>query len=116
MSIKEWFLLKNFSQNERYIIKCAALGGELSTDKETEKAYHFVAESDYGTFRFWCPKSCVCTEEQGADAVLENSGLCYNKRLVEFLKSAGIKGVRTGLKTSTLLKKIRENGLEAPAY
>lgn len=60
MSIKTWFLEKNFSQNERYLIAT----GELTIVKETEKAYNFKCESDYGEFTFWCPKSCVTKESE----------------------------------------------------
>ncbi len=37
MTIKGWFLDKNFTQNERYIINLAMNGDELETLKETEK-------------------------------------------------------------------------------
>lgn len=38
MTIKGWFLDKNFTQNERYIINLAMNGDELETLRETEKA------------------------------------------------------------------------------
>ena len=59
MTIKGWFLDKNFTQNERYIINLAMNGDELETLKETEKAVQFRADSDFGTLTFWCPKSCI---------------------------------------------------------
>ena len=57
MTIKKWFLEKNFLQNERYVIET----GNLEVVKETEKAFQFKCESDYGSFTFWCPKSCTET-------------------------------------------------------
>ena len=53
--IAQWFLRKNFSQNEAYMISVA----DMKAYKETEKAYLIKAESDYGYLTFWAPKS-VC--------------------------------------------------------
>lgn len=100
--IKNWFLEKNFTQNERYIIECAVAGGELNILKETEKAVQFKASSDYGNFVFWCPKSCLTENETAEEkqhreeAVnrLEN-GLKYNEILVNFAKECGIKGMKS---------------------
>lgn len=118
--IKEWFLNKNFDGNERYVINLAMIGGELYEVRQTEKAIQFRAESDFGNFTFWCPKSCIESEEevekrrQKQTARFE-SGLSYNATLVAFAKKNGIKGVRSGLKTATLIKKIVEAGFEVPA-
>lgn len=60
MEIKNWFLEKNFSQDERYVIAT----GELEIVKETEKAYNFKCESKFGNLTFWCPKSCVVKESE----------------------------------------------------
>lgn len=43
------------------------------------------------------------------------SGLNYNATLVVFGKEKGIKGIRSGLKTAALIKKIAEAGFEVPA-
>lgn len=115
MSIKSWFLSKNFNQNEQYIIKCAIIGGELSIERETEKAILFKANSDWGTLKFWCPKSCLIEASEIEEiAPASSKGLEYNALLVEYGKQNKIKGIRKGLKTSTLLKKIREAGLPVP--
>ena len=37
MTIKTWFLNKNFTQNERMVIESADMDGELEVLKETEK-------------------------------------------------------------------------------
>jgi len=56
---KSWFVDKNFSQGERYVIECAVAGGEYKVKKETEKAVMVRFESDYGSIVRWFPKS-VC--------------------------------------------------------
>lgn len=121
MTIKNWFLNKNFTQNERYIIECADMAGELEIIKETEKAVQFKADSDFGELKFWCPKSCLIENETEQEkqrrkehAARFQSGLKYNETLVKFAKENGIKGIRNGLKTATLIKKITEAGFEIP--
>ncbi len=118
--IKDWFLNKNFNGNERYIINLAMIGGELHEVRQTEKAIQFRAESDFGNFTFWCPKSCIESEEEvekrrQEQAARFESGLNYNTTLVAFGKEKGVKGIRSGLKTATLIKKITEEGFEVPA-
>ena len=49
------------------------------------------------------------------DYETEVSGIEYNKKLVEFCKDNGIKGARTGLRTTTLIEKIKKAGYEIPA-
>lgn len=43
------------------------------------------------------------------------AGLNYNEKLVAFAKENGIKGIRRGMKTQTLMRKITEAGLKIPA-
>ncbi|MCI5872158.1 MAG: hypothetical protein PUJ55_10625 [Clostridiales bacterium] len=59
LSIKDWFLNKNFTQNERYAIKMAEENNEITAVKQTEKALLLKANSEYGMLTFWAPKS-VC--------------------------------------------------------
>lgn len=119
MMIKEWFLRKNFNQNEAYIINLAMISGEIGVVAETDKAYKLKAHSDFGTISFWVPKSCTISDEE-AKKEMElqmdkfNKGMEYNEKLVEFAKQNGIKGIRKGMKTSTLLSKINQAGLIAP--
>ena len=56
MVIKEWFVRKNFTQNERYAFQIADI---IETVKETEKAVDLKIVSKYGTFFKWVPKSCI---------------------------------------------------------
>lgn len=60
--IKDWFLNKNLTANERYVVEMAQVNDELTVMKEAEKAVQFQAVSDFGTIKFWCPKSCIMTE------------------------------------------------------
>lgn len=56
MKIKEWFLnSESFTQNERFLASC----GEISIQKETEKAVLLKITSDYGFITKWCPKSAI---------------------------------------------------------
>ncbi|MCI8483516.1 MAG: hypothetical protein HFH41_04165 [Lachnospiraceae bacterium] len=122
MTIKSWFLNRNFAQNERMIIEAADMGEELEVLKETEKAFFLQATSDWGSLKFWCPKSCFVeneTEEERQwriESVARfESNLNYNAVLVKFGKENGIKGIRNGLKTTTLIRKITDAGFEVPA-
>ena len=120
MTIKGWFLDKNFSQNERYIINLAMMGDELETLRETEKAVQLRADSDFGNLTFWCPKSCILKDGEVDEEMVRKyqrmeAGLNYNEKLVAFAKENGIKGIRRGMKTQTLMRKITEAGLKIPA-
>ncbi len=115
MQIKTWFLNKNFNQNERYYIELAMCGNELLVIGETEKAYKFAAHTDYGTFKFWCPKSCIMTAEEieaerekaAAEAKAQEDRFAKYEQLKQFAKSQGIK--LTGrMKKSTLLSKFSD--------
>ena len=55
-AVADWFLKKNFDQNERYVISLA----DMKAIKETSKAYFINAVSDFGAISFWCPKSVCC--------------------------------------------------------
>ena len=116
MQVKNWFINEKFNQQEAYVISVS----ELTVIDETEKAVKIYADSDYGHLKFWCPKSCIITDEEIAKQEEEldkkfKKGLEYNKSLVTFAKNNGIKGVREGLRTVTLIEKIKAAGLEVPA-
>ena len=120
MTIKGWFLDKNFKQNERYISNLAMNGDELETLRETEKAVQLRADSDFGSLTFWCPKSCILKDGEVDEEMVRKyqrmeAGLNYNEKLVVFAKENGIKGIRRGMKTQTLMRKITEAGLTIPA-
>ncbi|MFD1066710.1 hypothetical protein [Oceanobacillus locisalsi] len=107
VSIKSWFIRKNFDQNEAYTLQTA----EFEIIKETEKAYRLKAMTDFGNLFVWAPKSVCLNQEQfnaEFDAVQTkmNKGLERNLELLKEAKELGIKGVRKGMKTKTLENKI----------
>ena len=118
--VKDWFLNKTLTNEERYAY---SVGDVAYIAKETEKAVLIKNDTDFGTVSFWCPKSCLMTKEdvdkeKEATEKLEKameSGLAYNEKLVIFAKENGVKGVRIGLRTKTLIEKIQKAGLEVPA-
>ena len=92
MTIKSWFLNKNFNQQQRYIIETAQMGGELEIVKETEKAYFFKIESEFGAFTFWCPKSCI--EEKTvvvSPEIITKAEVNNNNYEEKFVKGAKVK-------------------------
>lgn len=75
MKIANWFLNKNYSQNERYAMACV----DPTVEKETAKAYFLVFKTEFGTIKGWFPKS-VCTMESAPviTCVSENVGAEIN--------------------------------------
>ena len=124
MKIKSWFLEKKFNEGERMVIRCA----DLDIIEETEKAVQIYADSDYGCLKFWCPKSCIITDEEYAAIVEEETrrydeqlkkaeiGLAKLEKLVLWAKENGVKGVRKGMRKVTVLAKIEAAGLVAPQF
>lgn len=119
IEIKSWFVLKNFSSEERY----AESVSDKEIVRETEKAVLIKFVSDFGTFTKWIPKSCLMTEEdfrierereEKRIARFEERQRKY-KELVKFAKENKVKGVRIGFRKETIINKIKEAGLEVPA-
>ncbi len=119
--VKDWFINKIEVPSGWLVV-----GRKLDIMKETEKAYLGYIETvrcdgEYETIhKVWVPKSCTESEEEmlkhaEAMTIKFENGLKYNEMLVKFAKDNGIKGIRVGLRTATLEKKIREAGLEVPA-
>lgn len=108
LKIKDWFLNKNFSEQEAYHIKCAM----LEILEETEKAVKIKAVSDYGKTTFWVPKSVLTTLDDELDDC--NSRIKKYDNLISWCKSRGIKGVRKGLKYQTIVAKIKAAELDVP--
>lgn len=107
--VKDWFIRKNFTQDERYVISVA---DSVTVAKETEKAVYICYDSKFGKLFKWVPKSCLMTAEDIAaeQARFENGCKAYDK-MIAFAKENGVK-VRSGMKKATILQKIREAGLE----
>ena len=120
MVVKKWFENKITAEYGGGFIEDI-----IGVKRETEKAYLMIIEIGYSSslsrkVEHWVPKSCVMTDEEAAEENrkeverLEN-GLAYNERLVAFAKENLVKGVRKGMRTVTLIRKIQEAGLTVPA-
>lgn len=128
LRIESWFMINNFSENERLVVESS---DEPIIKKETEKAYLLEFNSDYGTITKWVPKSCTyqgikvdrtprekTEEEKARDKEMIRKafpGLAYNEYLTNYAKENNVKGVRIGMKTATLIEKIKNAGLEVPS-
>lgn len=56
IAIKDWFVRKNFSEHEAYIINT---NDWIEVVEETAKAYHLIVHNaDFGNIKTWAPKSC----------------------------------------------------------
>ena len=110
MIIKDWFLEKSFSENEKYAIKVS----DVEIEKETEKAYLLKFTSEFGVIEKWIPKSCIKTEEEIKEEK-EQAEERINKyeKLVEWAKEHGLK-VRNKMKKTTIITIIKQAGLEVP--
>lgn len=78
------------------------------TKEDMENFALFSKVSDYASGRI--------TKAELEEAIAKkDAGLKYNARLVEFCKMAGIKITNRRYTTATLIEKIQNAGLEAPA-
>ena len=59
MKIENWFLNKNFTENETLVIE----QDDYTIISETDKAIKVRFMSDYGNLTRWLPKTVVCCEE-----------------------------------------------------
>ena len=65
LSVKSWFINKNFTENQKSALATAY---DYKIEKETEKAYFLNANTDYGCIKFWCPKSCTVEINEAEEA------------------------------------------------
>lgn len=114
--------IKDWKMNE---IKRNFNGGYLEEIngivRETEKAVCMSIVWGYTsnltrTENVWVPKSALMTDEEYAaeNAAAQkryDDGCDRYQKIVDFCKANGVKGARTGLKTATLMQKIKEAGL-----
>lgn len=112
MVVKSWFLKKNLGSEKAYSCKI----GDLSIEKETEKAVFIKCSSEFGEFAFWCPKSCVELNKT-YDDLYEEQAVAYEngkqrwQKAYDFAIQNGLK-IRNNLKLNTILAKIKEAGLD----
>lgn len=59
MTVKKWFLEKNYQRDEMYLMSTV----EPTVERETEKACLLNWNTDCGTIKGWFPKSVVVTDE-----------------------------------------------------
>ena len=115
MTIKTWFLEKNFTSSERI-----AMTDEPMVTLETDKAVFLTWNTDCGKISRWVPKSCIVTD---ADLAAENTPEKCAARLsaiqaredsymalVDLCKANGIKA-RKGWKVATMKAKLAAAGV-----
>lgn len=115
MTIKTWFLEKNFTERERSVMT-----GEPAVTRETEKAMLLTWGTDFGKIARWVPKSCIVTD---AELAAENTPEKCAARmaaikaredsyqaLVDLCKANGIKA-RKGWKVATMKAKLADMGV-----
>lgn len=82
IEVKDWFLRKNFTQNERFAIS---------------------------TIKSWVPKSCLVTDEdREARVKAADEAAARYDALLDECKAAGIKGVRRGWRIETMRQRLAE--------
>ena len=116
--IKKWFMA-NIKRDHRNFIFSTR---EAEVVRETEKAYQvFLACASIdgewdGDKLIWVPKSCTMTveeyrAEQDAEQKRFEDGCKAYDQLIAFAKDNGVKGVRSGMRRSTIEQKMREAGI-----
>ncbi|GHV37334.1 hypothetical protein FACS18949_17560 [Clostridia bacterium] len=108
ITIKTWFLVKEFNENERYAISVC---DSETIVRETEKAILVKWVTEFGTITRWIPRSALMIEADfaAADARREVA-LKNHAELVSFAKANGIKA-RVNSKTGAILKALADVGI-----
>lgn len=92
MTIKTWFLNKNFDALERIAIS----GTEPTVERETEKAMLLKWNTEYGIIKRWVPKSCIESTPAVSEELLKAAAE-YAKKQEEkeasFVKGARVKKI-----------------------
>ena len=116
MNIKKWFLDKEFTANEQYLMSVS----DMETLKVTEKAIQIRFNNDISSFTKWIPKSCLMTREEmeaaemAEEARMEKASAGFEE-LKAFAASKGI-AVRSNSTRKTIQKKLQEVGAFTEAY
>ena len=111
MKPKNWIINQNCSLEE---IRAIKNGATWFVERETEKAYLFVAGTKFGNIKMWCPKTQV--EDNDSQEKQIADGLEYNMKLREVLNANGIKtSMNRKIKTATLIQNLKHAGIEVPA-
>lgn len=111
LAIKDWKLREIARENHG-----GYLENFIGVERETEKAMLVRLEWAYTSnlskrISVWIPKTAFKTEEDfEAEKKAFEDGCAKYEKLVEFAK-ANIKGIRKGMKTVTIMKKLAEAGI-----
>lgn len=120
--IPDWFMRKletDGGQSTKYMFD----SNHGKVVKETEKAY--MIELDYETIdgewggrkKVWVPKSVAQTYEQAQQSAQarvdrRNAAFAELDRLIQLGRDNGVKGLRRGMKRSTIESMLRQAGIE----
>lgn len=92
MTVKTWFLNKNFDALERIAIS----GTEPTVERETEKAMLLKWNTEYGIIKRWVPKSCIENTPAVSEEMIKAAAE-YAKKQEEkeasFVKGAKVKKI-----------------------
>lgn len=116
--VQKWFMSKIKADNRNFTFFSRA--GDVI--KETEKAVLISFEVSSidgewdGVKHIWVPKKCTMTEaeyqaELEADHKRFEDGCKAYDQLIAFAKANGVKGIRSGMRKSTIEQKMREAGV-----
>lgn len=123
LGIEDWFLWKAFADKTKRERKIAQNCDFALINQETEKAclVMFVRSTPamVDSVEIWVPKSVMgkAQKSEAAQRVEKEKaeqfevGCSRYEKVLSFAKEHKIKGVRSGLRLETLLKKISEAGL-----
>ena len=121
MTVKNWFMNKNFTSGERLAISTA---DAPEIKRETEKAALLEWKTDFGTITRWVPKSCIMSDEEVAAelaelntpekcaarlAAIKEREASYQS-LIDLCKAHGIRA-RKGWRVATMKKALSEVGV-----
>ena len=104
MTIKSWFLMKNFDANERIAISMT----EPTVERETEKAMLLKWNTEFGIIKSWIPKSCIEAEPVITEEIKESINQYardYAEKEAAFVKGAKVKNIN-GRKVFTIMSGI----------
>lgn len=117
MTIKNWFVEKNFSSHELLAIAWC----EPSVDRETDKALLLSWDTDYGKISRWVPKSCILTDEEIASENTPDKCAARLQKiqsinenyqaLINLCKLHGI-SARKGMRAATMREKLKSVGVD----
>lgn len=117
MTVKSWFMDREFTTNERIAIGF----NDPAVQRETEKAFLLKWDTDYGVITHWVPKSCIISDEEiaaentpekcAARAAATKAREERYQALIDLCKANGIKA-RKGWRVATMKEKLAAAGVK----